>query len=155
MTRDIRHWQLRRENQDAINLNDTHGTHSEVVLRVNGEILYDCPEIIPAYVKEAVAKMFRVDYTSLIGFFSETGYNIWKQVDGKLTGGEPLYEAGNSRYDSSNIVDPARGEDLITLNRYCEQTGREMAEEMGLTWGGCTQESPGFSRGEIQRDYRY
>jgi uncharacterized protein (UPF0297 family) len=114
------------------------------VLSVNGEILYDCPEIIPDYVKEAVAKMFRVDYTSLIGFFSETGYNIWRQIDGKLTDGEPLYEAGNSRYNSSNIVDPSRGEDLETLRRYCNQTGLEMAQELGIPWGGCTQEESSY-----------
>ena len=144
MTRDVRHWRLNRETQDAINLDDTHDGNCGFAYRVDGEITYEYPELIPAYVKEAVVKMFRVNYESLLGFFSETGYNIWRQIDGKLTGGEPLYTAGNSRYDSSNIVDPSRGEDLETLKRYCEQTGKEMAEELGIPWGGCTQEESSY-----------
>ena len=144
MTRDVRHWRLNREAQDAINLDDTHDGNCGFAYRVDGEITYEFPELIPDYVKEAVRKMFRVNYESLLGFFSETGYNIWRQIDGKLTGGEPLYTAGNSRYDSSNIVDPSRGEDLETLKRYCEQTGKEMAEELGIPWGGCTQEESSY-----------
>ena len=30
------------------------------------------------------------------------------------------------------------------FKRYCEQTGKEMAEELGIPWGGCTQEESSY-----------
>lgn len=145
MIREIRHWRLTRETQGAVNLDDTHdGNRGFAYLGEDGEIIYSNAERIPEYVKEAVRKMFRVDYDCLRGYYSETGYNIWRQIDGKLTGGEPLYEAGNSCYDSQNHVPVERGETIDTLHRYCEQTGKEMAEELGIPWGGCTQEESSY-----------
>jgi hypothetical protein len=138
-TKDIRHWQLRRENQDSIFITDTHGTYAELVARFNGELIYGNPDLVPDYVKEAVVKMFRVNHTQLVGYYHEHGYNIWRQIDGKLSG-EALYTAGNSRCDSTNLVPVERGEDLETLHRFCTQTGNEMAEELGIPWGGCDRE---------------
>ena len=139
MTKDVRHWRLNRETQDAINLDDTHDGNCGFAYRVDGEITYEYPELIPDYVKEAVRKMFRVNYDQLVGFYHEHGYNIWRQIDGKLSG-EALYTAGNSRCDSTNLVPVERGEDLETLHRFCTQTGNEMAEELGIPWGGCDRE---------------
>ena len=139
-TKDVRHWQLRRETQDAIVVNDTHGGHCDTAIRTKDEgITYHYPDLIPEYVKEAVVKMLRVNHTQLVGYYHEHGYNIWRQIDGKLSG-EALYTAGNSRCDSTNLVPVERGEDLETLHRFCTQTGNEMAEELGIPWGGCDRE---------------
>lgn len=84
----------------------------------------------------------------LIGFYHEHGYNIHEVSDGKKLSDEPVYQAGNSPYDSSMMVPVERGESLDTLKKWCEQTGKEMAAEQGVEWGGCERESDPFE-GEI------
>jgi hypothetical protein len=75
----------------------------------------------------------------LIGYYHEHGYNIWTMnAQGDLL--EQVCEAGNCRCDSTAMVSIEQGESLATLRRYCEQTGQEMAKEMGLSWGGCERE---------------
>ena len=79
----------------------------------------------------------------LTGFYHEYGYNIFEMVDGEL-GEEPLYEAGNCPGDSTAVISVERGLDLETIRRYCEQTGREMAEERGVRWVGCDREDDSY-----------
>jgi hypothetical protein len=73
-----------------------------------------------------------------IGFYHKHGYNIWDCDEGQLV--EQLYEAGNDPLESTNIVPVERGESLETLHKFCEQTGKEMAEEAGVVWLGCSEE---------------
>lgn len=82
----------------------------------------------------------------LVGFYHLHGYNIWRQDDGYLI--EQVYEAGNSPYDSASLVPVERGESLATLQKFCNQTGEEMAEELGLPWAGCSLEDDPFE-GEV------
>lgn len=82
----------------------------------------------------------------LIGFYHRHGYNLWRQEDGQLV--EQVYEAGNSPCDSTMMVPVERGEDLETLHRFCEQTGKEMAAELNLPWAGCSEEDDPYE-GEI------
>lgn len=77
----------------------------------------------------------------VVGFYSRKGYNCWRQEDGQLT--ECLYEAGNSPYDSTTIVPMDRGLTIQTMRDYCETTGKEIAEEQGLEWIGCSEEDDG------------
>lgn len=74
----------------------------------------------------------------LIGFYHSHGYNIWLANNGRLV--DQVYEAGNSPACSVTLVPVECGVSVETLKRYCEQTGREMAAEMGLTWIGCDEE---------------
>ena len=59
---------------------------------------------------------------------SPTGYVIIRDDSG-----EPIFWAGNSVYDSQSTVDPdSNGAlSLSMLVKFAEQTGREMAEELG------------------------
>lgn len=76
----------------------------------------------------------------IIGYYHPHGYNIWlMSANGNLV--DQLYEAGNSPCDSQMRVPVAEGEDLETLKKYCEQTGKEMAKEQGLPWLGSEEES--------------
>ena len=76
----------------------------------------------------------------LVGFYHEYGYNIWTldSANGNLL--EQEYEAGNNPAESVGTVPIERGEDLVTLQKFCNQTGLEMAKEMGLRWTGCSRE---------------
>ena len=73
----------------------------------------------------------------LVGFYHTSGYNLWVQ---KTELDEQVYEAGNNPADSTSTLPVEQGEDLETLKGFCEQTGKELAEEMGLSWGGCVEE---------------
>jgi hypothetical protein len=74
----------------------------------------------------------------LVGFYHPHGYNLWTMESGRLL--EQVYEAGNNPAESTSMVTIEQGEDLETLERYCEQTGKEMAGELGIPWGGCVEE---------------
>ena len=67
----------------------------------------------------------------LYGAVTKCGYSI-------LCDGEPLYTAGNSHFDSVTVLDPedAAAESLATLEAFCDQTGREIAQEMGAEYTG-------------------
>ena len=83
---------------------------------------------------------------SIIGFYHAHGYNIHVQEDGELT--ECLCEAGNSPHDSTTVIPTERGESLETLAKWCEQTGKELAEEHNLPWAGCKEETDPYE-GEV------
>ena len=89
------------------------------------------------------------DLVRLVGFYHEHGYNIWREECGRLVGGEPVYTAGNSPHESQGTVPVARGESLGTLRKWCIQTGKEMAEEQGLKWGGCSRESDPYDDADL------
>ena len=76
--------------------------------------------------------------TGYIGYYHELGYNIWSMREGTLF--EELYTAGNSMADSILVVEIKDGLDLYTIQKYCDQTGHEMADEEGVPWLGCTRE---------------
>jgi hypothetical protein len=71
------------------------------------------------------------------GFYNRYGYEIYLKVGGMLT--EELYSAGNSCEDSTAVVDED-GESLRTMRKYCVQTGKEIAEDMGIPWLGASRE---------------
>ena len=76
----------------------------------------------------------------LFGKYTKYGYKIWS--DEKQ---DTIYQAGNSRYDSSQYVKPDRPDavSLESLAEYCEDTGKEMAEEQGAKWLGCEYDQDG------------
>jgi len=65
------------------------------------------------------------------GEFSCFGYAVL--VDTRV-----VYTAGNHRLDSAVVIDPdhpyALG--IADIEAFCVQTGKEIAEEVGGTWGG-------------------
>lgn len=74
----------------------------------------------------------------LIGFYNEYGYHIDRIVNGRIEG-DPLYRAGNSRFDSAQscyTLEPDQVVDLDALKEYCEGTGKEIAKEHNLTFLG-------------------
>lgn len=70
----------------------------------------------------------------LCGEYDQTGYRIF---DGQT--GEELYEAGNHPLDSQGSLPATEGLSLAVLQRYCEQTGRDLAKECGGRGVGCQQ----------------
>jgi len=48
----------------------------------------------------------------------------------------PVYWAGNSKYDSKQVVSKKDGLDSDTMQRYCSQTGMDIAEENNGEWLG-------------------
>lgn len=73
------------------------------------------------------------------GEFNRNGYLIW--LCGVRITGDPVYQAGNCEYDSSQYL-PIGAEgtiDLATIEEYCDSTGKEIAKENGGLWTGCTQ----------------
>ena len=76
------------------------------------------------------------------GDYSLYGYEIHEQdEDGRFVG--EVYWASNSRYDSQQRVDP-KGPDAATLGdikRWCEITGKQIAEERGGVWNGCSHDT--------------
>jgi hypothetical protein len=63
------------------------------------------------------------------GFYHAHGYNVWLMEGGDVV--RELYSAGNSPYDSTTMVPIERGESIGTLAEWCEQTGSELAEDIG------------------------
>lgn len=72
-----------------------------------------------------------------LGFYNENGYIICVEQNGNM---RQVYRAGNNPLDSapsqSLPVDNRNALSLKTIQQYCEQTGRDMAEEDGGEWGG-------------------
>lgn len=75
----------------------------------------------------------------LAGLVYADGYNI---VDRET--GDVVYSAGNSFYDSQVwlAVDDPAAVSIETLQRYCDTTGEEMAEEKGIVYLGHTSPAP-------------
>lgn len=71
------------------------------------------------------------------GEFNENGYEIF--LVGNMEGA--IYQAGNCKYDSYQWL-PVGGKgviDIITIEDYCNSTGREIAKENGGVWTGCSR----------------
>lgn len=66
------------------------------------------------------------------GIYNELEYSIADQS------GDTVYQAGNSPWDSQAYLSKEEGVGLETMKEYCEQTGKELAEEAGVEWEGCT-----------------
>ena len=64
----------------------------------------------------------------VIGRYNERKYEI-------EVGGEVVYTAGNSPYDSQVYTE--RGVGLDTMRRYCEQTAKDIAKERKAKFLGC------------------
>lgn len=91
--------------------------------------------------QSAFDKETEIMVPGIVGFYSWKGYNIWRQEEGQLT--EQLYEAGNSPYTSTDVVPMERGLTIQAMRTYCNRTGRDIAEEEGLEWLGCSEEDEG------------
>jgi len=70
----------------------------------------------------------------LIGYYNEYGYRI------KEVGGETLYEAGNSPYESSSVVSLDKAISLSQVELFCQWTGQDMANEIEGEWMGAEYE---------------
>lgn len=71
----------------------------------------------------------------IIGYYHAYGYRIEDNLDGEM-----LYEAGNSFYDSTSVIDKDQGLNIKTIKKYCERTGKEIAEEKSGEWLGAYQD---------------
>jgi hypothetical protein len=71
------------------------------------------------------------------GEYNENGYTI----DFVGNQSDPVYQAGNCKYDSAQYLPPnAAGTlDIITIQQFCESTGKDLAKENKGRWQGCTQ----------------
>jgi len=72
------------------------------------------------------------------GEFNSNGYEIFVQ-DGSNS--ESIYQAGNCKYDSAQSL-PVGSDgslDIATIESYCEQTGKEIANDNNGLWIGCSK----------------
>lgn len=67
----------------------------------------------------------------LHGYYDEYEYTIYNE------GGEEVYRAGNSPYESQTVVSLDYAVSLLDMKNYCTITGTGMAEDMGDEWIGC------------------
>lgn len=73
----------------------------------------------------------------LFGEYDENGYRIF---DGQT--GQELYAAGNHPGDSQTHAAAPLAVALEVLALWCDQTGRQIAQEHGALWVGCQQADP-------------
>jgi len=106
-------------------------------------------EIVKVLSSKVFTLVHKYPLDTLIGFYSPYGYRIvrTKHSPGHVAH-EEIYQAGNSPHDSIMVVPVERGESIETLQAFCEQTGKEMAEELGLEWSGCEREDSPYE-GEL------
>ena len=71
-----------------------------------------------------------MEQQKLVGFYDAFGYSI-ETMDGR-----ELYAAGNNPHESSSVVDLDIAVPLEKLQAFCDQTGREIAAEMGAEFLG-------------------
>jgi hypothetical protein len=78
------------------------------------------------------------------GTFTAYGYEICRRFKTKQGGvmTEAVYFAGNCQTDSTQFFPKnAPGTlDIATIEQYCEDTGKRMAEESGGVWRGCSHD---------------
>lgn len=75
--------------------------------------------------------------TGIIGYYNEHGYYVSRMTDGNVE--DELYRAGNSRWESTDVVDPkdeTNALPLAEIKAFCIQTSKEMAEEEGIGYIG-------------------
>lgn len=75
--------------------------------------------------------------TKYIGTYHAYGYEVLHHTD---HGYEQDYQAGNCRWDSTQVLTPDGSNgvlDLATIREHCESTGKEIAAEHGGEWAGC------------------
>jgi hypothetical protein len=75
---------------------------------------------------------------TLVGEYHKDGYEI------SMADGEVLYTAGANACDSTA---PGRHVNLLTIRKWCIHTGKEMAKEMGVVWGGAEKAIPEIAMG--------
>jgi hypothetical protein len=80
----------------------------------------------------------------IVGEYHEHGYTITLMADDRADD-EELYSAGNSPDDSQAYSAPEHGLPLKTIRQYCEQTGKELAVELHIRWGGASQVEDPFA----------
>lgn len=66
------------------------------------------------------------------GHFYSRGYEIINRRN------VIIYSAGNHPLDSQRFISPSEGLSIKTLEKFCEQTGKELAKENGEKWLGCS-----------------
>lgn len=74
----------------------------------------------------------------IFGEYSALHYVIYEV--GKNGNVEPIYEAGNSPFDSHVYVSAEDGEGIETMKQFCEHTAKEIAEERRIKYLGITKE---------------
>lgn len=69
------------------------------------------------------------------GEFNRNGYSIYCKEE------DLVYSAGNCKYDSAQYLrSGVEGTlDIVTIEEYCESTGKEITKEHGGIWTGCRQ----------------
>lgn len=69
---------------------------------------------------------------TILGQYDEYGYQIEDEK------GRVLYTAGNSKYESHEVVNLDRGNNLLLkqIRSFCIKTAKEMANESGVEYGG-------------------
>ena len=82
-----------------------------------------------------------------IGYYDEFGYAIVALgKDSQII--DSVYEAGNSQYDSSDILelDDPGVVSIETIAEFCDQTGRELSQRDGVEWVGAHEDNTNFLR---------
>lgn len=66
--------------------------------------------------------------------YNRYGYSVWTTEPSP----RPVCHCGNGGQDSTVILDPddLNAESLRDIRQYAIQTGKEIAQERGETWGG-------------------
>ena len=76
-----------------------------------------------------------------IGYYNELGYWIGESNKGQL---QEIFAAGNNPQDSGPGVSLPVGDKqalpLEVIRQHCKRTGKYMAEENGVEWGGIEYE---------------
>lgn len=72
------------------------------------------------------------------GEFNRNGYSIYCAG---VRNQEPVYQAGNCKYDSAQYLPPGSDGtlDIATIEAFCDSAGKELAEEVGTVWDGCAR----------------
>ena len=69
---------------------------------------------------------------TLTGYYNKNGYRIEDES------GNALYHAGNNPLESSSVIE--NGLPIETLKDFCEQTGKEMADELSADFVGAFED---------------
>jgi hypothetical protein len=94
--------------------------------------------------RQLIQQYLQEGQSGLYGRYNEYGYAIYDASDTQAS--KPLYAAGNDEVDDVHKTPTAKAlghqttsVDLIA--KWCELTGKEMADQRGVPWLGCTQTS--------------
>lgn len=114
----------------------------DMVLRERGlRALTKLHEMANALTEAVMIKTGVYAMNQYCGTFTKYGYTIlYREGRTRNHNSCEVYSAGNCLWDSQQTLNPAGGHgvaDLATIEKWCNQTGKEMADENHGIWYGC------------------